>query len=76
MPRCCWPRTSSITVAVAIFAALAMHLFEDTSAAVAVTAVVMSIVVVVFAKLAPKGIAGRNPDRLAHGRGRPHARPS
>ena len=55
----------SITVAVAIFAALAMHLFEDTSTAVAITAAVMSFVVVVFAKLVPKGLSARNPDRLA-----------
>ena len=55
----------SITIAVAIFAALAMHLLEDTSAAVAITAAVMSIVIVLFAKLAPKGLSARNPDRLA-----------
>ena len=55
----------SLTVAVAIFAVLAMNLFENRSAAVAVTAVVMSIVVVVFAKLAPKGLSARNPDRFA-----------
>ncbi len=54
-----------LTVAVAIVAVLALHLIENTLAAVAVTTAVMSVVVVVFAKLAPKGLSARDPDRFA-----------
>lgn len=53
-----------IVLASAIFAAIAVQLFSLMTVAVAVTAVVMMVVVVLFAKLAPKGIALKNPDRL------------
>jgi putative hemolysin len=54
-----------LVLAVALSSVVAMRLFERTPAAVVVTALCMSIVIVVFAKLAPKGIASRNPDGLA-----------
>jgi CBS domain containing-hemolysin-like protein len=44
---------------------IALHLFGDALPAIAITSVAMSIVVVLFAKLAPKGLAARDPDRLA-----------
>lgn len=53
-----------IVLASAIFAVIAAQLFSLVTVAVAVTAVVMMVVVVLFAKLAPKGIALKNPDRL------------
>ena len=52
-----------IVLAVTLCAVVTGHVFPGTP--LAVTAVFMSIVVVLFAKLAPKGIAFRNPDRLA-----------
>ena len=54
-----------IVLAVALGTVAATELFRWTYAAVAVTAVIMSIAVVIFAKLAPKGLTSRNPDRLA-----------
>ncbi len=44
---------------------IAGHVFEKTFPAAAVTTVCASFLVVFFAKLAPKGIACRNPDRFA-----------
>ena len=44
---------------------IALHLFGEALLAIAATSVAMSIVVVLFAKLAPKGLAARDPDRLA-----------
>ena len=54
-----------IVLAVTLCAVVTVHVFPGTPLAVAVTAVFMSIMVVLFAKLASKGIAFRNPDRLA-----------
>ncbi len=54
-----------IVFAVALCSLISLRLFSQASAAIAVTAALMSIVVVLFAKLAPKGITSRNPDRLA-----------
>ena len=54
-----------LVLAVVLCAVIALHLIGGTVAAVIATAVVMSIVVVLFAKLVPKGLASRNPDRLA-----------
>ncbi|NTW57695.1 MAG: HlyC/CorC family transporter [Nitrospirae bacterium] len=54
-----------LVLAVVLSTVIALHLFGGTLAATAVTAVVMSIVVVLFAKLAPKGLTARDPDRLA-----------
>ncbi len=54
-----------LVLSVVLSTVIALHLFGGALAAVAVTAVVMSIVVVLFAKLAPKGLTARNPDRLA-----------
>jgi putative hemolysin len=54
-----------LVLAVVLSTVIALHLFGGTLVAIAVTAVVMSIVVVLFAKLAPKGLTARDPDRLA-----------
>ncbi len=54
-----------IVLAVTLCAVVTVHLFPGAPLAVAIAAVFMSIVVVLFAKLAPKGVAFRNPDRLA-----------
>jgi putative hemolysin len=54
-----------IALAVSFCTVAAFHLFSRTALSVAVATVVMSVVVVLFAKLAPKGLAARNPDRLA-----------
>jgi len=54
-----------IILATVLCATLAISVFQNASLAVALTAVLMSIVVVLFAKLAPKGLAARDPDRLA-----------
>ncbi len=54
-----------ITLAVSFCTVAAFHLFSRTALSVAVATVVMSVVIVLFAKLAPKGLAARNPDRLA-----------
>jgi len=54
-----------IALAVSFCTVTAFHLFSRTALSVAVATVVMSIVIVLFAKLAPKGLAARNPDRLA-----------
>jgi len=54
-----------LVLSVVLSTVIALHLFSDMLAAVAVTVIVMSIVVVLFAKLAPKGLTARDPDRLA-----------
>jgi putative hemolysin len=54
-----------IALAVSFCTVTAFHLFSRTALSVAVATVIMSVVVVLFAKLAPKGLAARNPDRLA-----------
>jgi putative hemolysin len=54
-----------LVLAVVLCTVIALHLFPGTASAVAAASVAMSVVVVLFAKLAPKGIASRNPDRLA-----------
>ena len=54
-----------LVLAVVLSTVIALDLFGGTLAAIVVTAVVMSIVVVLFAKLAPKGLTARDPDRLA-----------
>jgi len=54
-----------LVLAVVLCTVIALHAFSDTLTAAAVTAIVMSIVIVLFAKLAPKGLAARDPDRLA-----------
>ncbi|MHB8845591.1 MAG: hemolysin family protein [Nitrospirota bacterium] len=54
-----------LVLSVVLCTVIFLHLLEETMAAVAATAIVMTIVVVLFAKLAPKGITARDPDRLA-----------
>ena len=53
-----------LVLAVTLCAVALLDVLE-TPAAVAVTAVGMSVVVVLVAKLVPKGLAARNPDRFA-----------
>ena len=47
-----------------IGAVIALQLFRWTSIAIAVTTGTMLLLVVLFAKLVPKGVAAKNPDRL------------
>jgi CBS domain containing-hemolysin-like protein len=54
-----------IVLAAALGTVIATHLFADTTAAVFASAIVTSMIVVLVSKLAPKGLAARNPDRLA-----------
>jgi putative hemolysin len=54
-----------LVLAVVQCTVIALHLFGEALTAIAITSVAMSIVVVLFAKLAPKGLAARDPDRLA-----------
>lgn len=54
-----------LVLAVVQSTVIALHLFGESLLAIAATSVTMSIVVVLFAKLAPKGLAARDPDRLA-----------
>ncbi|MEK6743267.1 MAG: hemolysin family protein [Nitrospirota bacterium] len=54
-----------LVLAVVQSTVIALHLFGEALMAIAATSVAMSVVVVLFAKLAPKGLAARNPDRLA-----------
>jgi putative hemolysin len=54
-----------LVLAVVLCTVIALHLLGGALAAVAVTAIIMTIVVVLFAKLAPKGLTARDPDRLA-----------
>jgi CBS domain containing-hemolysin-like protein len=54
-----------IVLAAALSTVIAMHLFAETTAAVCVSALATSMIVVLVSKLAPKGLAARNPDRLA-----------
>ena len=60
-----------LVLAVVQSTVIALHLFGDALPAIAITSVTMSIVVVLFAKLAPKGLAARDPDRLALAVARP-----
>jgi putative hemolysin len=54
-----------LVLAVVLSTVIALHLFGEALTAVTATVLVMSVVVVLFAKLAPKGLAARDPDRLA-----------
>ena len=54
-----------IVLAAALATVIAMHLFAGTTVAVFASAMGTSLVVVLVSKLAPKGLAARNPDRLA-----------
>jgi len=54
-----------LVLAVVLSTVIALHLFSATLPAVVVTVFTLSIVVVLFAKLAPKGLAARDPDSLA-----------
>jgi len=54
-----------LVLAVVQSTVIALHLFSDTLPAIAATSLVMTIGIVLFAKLAPKGLAARDPDRLA-----------
>jgi putative hemolysin len=53
-----------LVLAVALFSVLVLRVMNAT-AAVVTAALVMSIVVVIFGKLVPKGLASHDPDRLA-----------
>ncbi len=53
-----------LALAVVLCAVIALRFLEEPFA-VGVTALAMSLVVVLFAKLVPKGLASRDPDRLA-----------
>lgn len=53
-----------LVLAVSLCAVIALDVLEK-GAAVAVTALIMSVLVVLFAKLVPKGLASRDPDRLS-----------
>ncbi len=54
-----------IVLAAAIGTVTAVHLFADTILAVIVSTAVSTVFVVLVSKLAPKGLAARNPDRLS-----------
>ncbi len=54
-----------IVLAAVLGTMLAVHLFDDAAVSVAVAALIMSALVVFFAKLVPKGMVARNPDRFA-----------
>ena len=54
-----------IVLAAALGTVTAMHLFAETTIAVIVSTAVSSVIVVLVSKLAPKGLAARNPDRLS-----------
>jgi putative hemolysin len=54
-----------LALSVVLCAVIALHLFVAPVVAVVAASLTMSVVVVLFAKLAPKGLASRNPDRLA-----------
>jgi putative hemolysin len=54
-----------IVLAAASGTVLSLQLFPSTALSVAVSALVSTIFVVLIAKLLPKGLAARNPDRLA-----------
>lgn len=54
-----------LVLSVALNSAVALHLFENVLVAIMAVAVPACIVIVVLAKLAPKGLASRNPDRFA-----------
>jgi putative hemolysin len=54
-----------IVLAATLGTVTAMHLFANTIAAIIVSTVVSSVLVVLVAKLAPKGFAARNPDRIS-----------
>jgi putative hemolysin len=54
-----------IVLAAALGTITALQLFSDAIVAVIVSAIVTSFLVVLVSKLAPKGLAARNPDRLA-----------
>ena len=54
-----------LVLAVVVSTVIALYLFGDALAGVAATVLVMSFAVVLFAKLAPKGLAARDPERLA-----------
>lgn len=57
--------TFFITLASVVGAVIAVDLFKYHSVSVAVAALFMSVVVVFFAKLVPKGVVAQNPDRFA-----------
>src|SRR5574337_934135 len=54
-----------IVLAAALGTVAAVPLFAATAVSVAVSALVSTVAVVLVSKLAPKGLAARNPDRLA-----------
>jgi putative hemolysin len=54
-----------LVLAVSLCSLVSLRLFEDPWTAIVAVAVPASIVIVLLAKLAPKGLASRNPDRLA-----------
>ena len=54
-----------LVLAVVLSMVIALRLLEGMPAAVIATTAVMTIVIVLFAKLAPKGLTARDPDRLA-----------
>ena len=54
-----------IVLAAALGTVTAMHLFAETTIAGIVSKAVSSVIVVLVSKLAPKGLAARNPDRLS-----------
>lgn len=54
-----------IVLAAATGTMTALHLFNDTRAAVIASVAVSTVLVVLVSKLAPKGLAARNPDNLS-----------
>jgi len=54
-----------LVLSVVLATAVLLRIFAGKLSAVALTAVTMSLIIVLFAKLAPKGLASRDPDRLA-----------
>lgn len=54
-----------IVLAAAMGTITAMHFFENRAASVLSSALVSTVLVVLVSKLAPKGLAARNPDYLA-----------
>ncbi len=54
-----------IVLVAALGMVTAVHVFGDTIVAIVISTFLTSIIVVLIAKLAPKGLAARNPERLS-----------
>jgi len=54
-----------IVLSAVLCAVISVHLFARTSVAVAISALFVTMLVVFFSKLVPKGVVARDPDRFA-----------